>query len=164
MLKHQGLILLFCFVYSLLLACVNTNNSSDMAVITQQTAGKSERFSQFDLDVAFRKQIGFEATSEKKDEKTHYCCTLFYNDLKMLSKIIVHFEERVSENVNNYGVVVQENEKYYIVVFSERYRESTQYLAGGYWTPGISEPGLRAYSYVVDRNTLEILEFTEVPS
>lgn len=164
MLKHRYRTLFICCVSSLLLACVNTSNASDPATITQQTAGKSERFTQFELDVAFRKQIGFEATSDKKDEKTYYCCALFYNDMKMLSKVLFHFEEHISEDVNKYGFVVQENEKHYIVVFSERYREPTQYLAGGYWTPGISDPGLWLYSYLVDRNTLEILEFTEVPS
>ena len=164
MLKHQYRTSFICCISSLLLACVNTGNASDPLSPTQQTAGKSERFSQFELDIAFRKQIGFEATFDKKDEQTFYCCALFYNDVKTLSKVFAHFEKHVSEDPNNYGLIVQENEKHYIVIFSERYRESTQYLAGGYWTPGISDPGLRLYSYLVDRKTLEILEFIEVPS
>jgi len=144
--------------------CVAASEPSSPIIITQQTAGKSERFTQFELDVAFRKQIREDEKATDPEAKFDVCCVVFRDDIKMLSNVFTHFEKNVAADVNDYGVVVQENEKHYIVVFSERYRESTQYQVRGYWTPGISISGLPIYSYLVDRETLEILEFNRLPS
>ena len=146
------------------MGCAVASTPPGPVTITQQTAGKTERFTQFELDVAFRKQAREDARASDPKEKLSVCCVVFPSDIEMLGKVLAHFKEHVSADVDGYGILVREVAGHYIVSFSERYRESTQYLIDGFWHPGIREAGLSQYVYLVDRNTLEILEFREVPS
>jgi hypothetical protein len=164
MLKNRYKKVIVFFMSLLVLGCVGASNASDPVIIMQQTAGQSERFTQFELDVAFRTQAREDEKALDPENKYNVCCVLFYDDVKMLANVFTHFEENFDANVNDYGVIVQENDKYYIVTFSERYRESMQVLVDGFWNPGISDSAFGVYSYLVDRKTLEILEFTEMPS
>jgi hypothetical protein len=147
-----------------MLGCVAAGTPPEPVIIMQQTAGKSERFTQFELDVAFRKQERENARAYNPKKNVDVCCVVFPSDIEMLGKVLAHFREHVSADVDGYGILVQEDEEHYIVSFRERYRESTQYLLDGFWIPGIRGPGLEQYAYLVDRNTLEILEFIEVPN
>jgi hypothetical protein len=145
------------------MGCAAAGTPPESVTIMQQTAGKSERFTQFELDVAFRKQAREDARALNPGKDLSVCCVVFPSDIEMLGKVLAHFKKHVSADVDGYGILVQEDEGNYIVSFWERYRESTQYQIDGFWYPGISEDGLRQYSYLVDRRTLEILEFVEVP-
>jgi len=147
-----------------LMGCAAAETPPEPVTITQQTPGRTERFTQFELDVAFRKQERANARAFNPETKDGVCCVVFPSDIEMLGKVLAHFKEHVSADVDDYGILVLEDAEHYVVSVSERYRESTQYLIDGFWHPGISKPGLRQYVYLVDRNTLEILEFREVPS
>lgn len=152
----------FAVLSTLSLGCAAANSEATTTGVLSQTAGRTERFNQFELDVEFRKQSRENVKVLDPEGDLNVCCVLFYSEVQALSNVFAHFKQNVAADVNDYGVVIQENEKHYVVHFWERYKESTQYLARGYWHPGTSEPGLIGYGYVVDRETLEVLEFTEV--
>ena len=148
----------------LVMGCTAASAPPDSVTITQQTAGRTERFTQSELDVAFRKQKLANARAFNPEKEDGICCVVFSSDIEMLGKVLAHFKEHISADIDDYGILVLEDAEHYVVSLAERYRESTQYLIDGFWHPGISNPGLMSYVYVVDRNTLEILEFRGLPS
>ena len=147
----------------LLLSCASADDKQKSITISQQTAGQSERFSQYELDVAYRKQAREDTRAYNSKGILNVCCVVFYHDIKMLEKVSAHFHENVEDDINLYGIVVQENEDHYVVQFWERYRTSTQYEIDGFWHAGVSDSEVPQYAYLVDRKTLEILEFKNVP-
>lgn len=157
--------LLVLAVGLLVMACAEEDLEAPEGItITQQTPGQSERFTQFELDVAYRKQaLEYARALLDPDKDASFCCVVFQSDIRMLGKVLAHFGEHVSADaIDDYGIHVLENENEYIVLFWERYREEAQYAIESFWHPGVSEDGIRQFGYFVDRETLEILEFSEI--
>ena len=145
------------------IGCVTAATQPESVTIIQQTSGQSEKFTQYELDVAYRKQAREDSKAGDPTGALDICCVVFASDIEMLNIVKSHFKENSNENIDDYGLLVQENNKNYIVQLWERYRTSTQIQINGYWTPGIGENPVPQYAYVIDRDTLEIIEFRKVP-
>lgn len=151
-------ILLFCIT-----GCAFGQDVSLDVRTASSIDGKVERFTQYELDVAFKRISASQEKLADPEDRYDICCILLYKDMKLLVKIFEHFMENNEKNIDDYGVLVQENEVEYIVHFGERYKEENQFFARDAWWPGTSEAPLSTYRYRVDRETLEILEFQEFP-
>ena len=97
-------------------ACSSISNADDPIIISTELQEKKERFSQYELDTIFRNNSREFAKALDTFGEFETCCVLFHYDMKMLMKVFEHFEKNVSKGVNKYGVIVQENEQYFIAV------------------------------------------------
>lgn len=164
MTRYMQIGMLALFAGLVVIGCAGTCPSSDGVTITRQTPGQMERFTQVELDVAFRKQVREDARAFRVKEEFEFCCAVFLSDIKMLKTVIAHFKTHVpAYDIDDYGLLILESEDEYLVFLWERYTEEAQYEIEGFWYPGIGNMGEyrhREYGYLIDRHTLEILEFS----
>ena len=160
---HRFLFLTGCILYPVACSSVSNIDYDNPVIISTELQQKKERFSQYELDAIFRDNSREFARALDTSGDFKICCVLFHYDIKMLMNVFAHFEENVSQDVSKYGVVVQENEQYFIVNFWERYLENGQEKIDDYWYPH-GELTLPTYRYLIDRESLGILEFVKAPS
>ncbi len=151
-------------IFLLSVACSTANSSDEPIILIDLDASKSRKLTNFELDVAFRQQAIEDLKAFGGGSKYSACCVLFYSDIEMISKIVAHLTENTNAEIENYGISIEESATQYLVTFTERFKNETQYEVGGRWYPGIGDPGLLVYRYYVDRNSLEILHFVIEPS
>lgn len=156
--------MLITMLSGIFVACSSVAESPEPIVIEQKYDAKVEPFSPVELDIAFRKQAVENSKIISRDGDLIACCVVFYKDFKLLEIVFEHFQSNVEANISAYGVVLLEDNQHYVLSFEERYTKSIEDQAEGFWYPTISDVSPVGYRYVVDRETLEILEFNEIPS
>ena len=156
-------VLMFVTWFSFAASCVASGSESHNRSITFSVKSKAEPFTQFELDQINRKIAGELSKSLNNGSSSVFCCWLSIRDTKMLIDVTEHFEATLSIDIENYGINIQESESLYYIIFEERYKIENQYKERDAWWPGTSKEELPTYGYKVDRTTLRILDFTELP-
>ena len=160
----KNILLTACFPIILYIFIISTSGAFILRNDMDSVGQKTERLTQFEIDVIFRRDANEDVKALDVQKALYACCTLFGNDIEMIKKVSDHFKANTYQDIDQYGIIIQENERHYVIHFWGRYKEENQFFENGTWHPNVDDRGaVSEYGYIVDRQTLEIISFVEVP-
>lgn len=143
-------------------ACACAQAQGNQIDLPDVQIGLAEPYTQEALDDLLRTEIEDYSDAGILPVDGEYCCSLTSTQFELLSVAISAFEERFPGEISSRLVSTFQGDQTAEVYFAPRYQSDRQRNYDGVWVPVLVQTEIPSFIVVIDTETMQVLDFSEV--